>query len=169
MKLRNRKQGFTLVELLVVIAIIGVLVALLLPAVQAARESARRLQCKNQLRQLALSFHMHHDSQQYLPSGGWTWRWLGMPDLGFGKEQPGGWLYSTLPYMELGNLHQLGAGATSVAAIKQASIDRTQAPFDGMTCPSRRDKNVYAMIGFGATDFVLTGRLSYGKQNRLRV
>jgi prepilin-type N-terminal cleavage/methylation domain-containing protein len=65
---RQLKRGFTLVELLVVIAIIGVLVALLLPAVQAAREAARRSQCQNHLKQIGLGFQMHHDAKGFIPN-----------------------------------------------------------------------------------------------------
>ena len=142
-------HGFTLVELLVVIAIIGILVALLLPAVQAAREAARRTQCSNQLKQLALSFHNHHDAHTFLPSGGWGWLWVGFPDQGFGKSQSGGWLFSTLPYMEENNLHSLGGGTTGTAR-REAARERVQSPFEGMTCPSRRDTNVYDMLSAGS-------------------
>jgi len=137
-----KKRAFTLVELLVVIAIIGVLVALLLPAIQAAREAARRTQCSNQLKQLALAFHNHHDTHGHLPTGGWRFDWLGYPDYGFGKEQPGGWMYNILPFIEQGNLHSLGRGATG-AARSAATAQRVQSPFEGMTCPSRRSANLY--------------------------
>src|SRR3977135_3561541 len=80
---RERSGGFTLVELLVVIAIIGILVALLLPAIQAAREGARRAQCKSNLKQLALGCLNHHDTQKHFPTGGWGYQWVGDPDRGF--------------------------------------------------------------------------------------
>lgn len=87
---RNR-HGFTLVELLVVIAIIGVLVALLLPAVQAARESARRIKCTNNLKQAALAIHNYHDTFRALPMGQHGCCW-------------GTWLVAILPFVEQGTL-----------------------------------------------------------------
>ncbi|TWT97655.1 putative major pilin subunit [Botrimarina colliarenosi] len=82
----QRTSGFTLVELLVVIAIIGILVALLLPAVQAAREAARRTQCINQIKQISLAIHNHHDVRRELPpsrinDGQATWLWLILPQM----------------------------------------------------------------------------------------
>ena len=154
------RRGFTLVELLVVIAIIGILVALLLPAVQAAREAARRTQCKNQLKQLALAFHMHHDTHKHLPTGGWRFNWLGFPEYGYGKDQPGGWLYNILPYIEEQSLHDVGMGTTGTAR-EEAALKRVQSPFEGMTCPSRRTANIFPNANSSFTYIGSTNPVAY--------
>ncbi len=138
-----RRRAFTLVELLVVITIIGILIALLLPAVQSAREAARRLQCANNLKQMALGTQLHHEAQGFFPSGGWAWRWVGDPDRGFGKDQPGGWHYDILPYIEQLALHQRGAGQ-SAAVKREAARDRLLTPVVIFNCPSRRRAQLYS-------------------------
>ncbi len=106
---RKRQFGFTLVELLVVITIIGILISLLLPAVQSAREAARATQCSNNIRQMAVACLHHTEAQGHFPTGGWGWRWAGDPNRGFNHRQPSGWHYNILPYLEQETLHQLGA------------------------------------------------------------
>jgi prepilin-type N-terminal cleavage/methylation domain-containing protein len=137
--------GFTLVELLVVIAIIGILIALLLPAIQAAREAARRAECSNHLKQIGMAAQLHIDAQGHFPSDGWGYRWVGDPDRGFGKNQPGGWIYNSLPYVELKALHQMGTGLP-LATKKKVLGQLTATPISLMNCPTRRPPNAYPAV-----------------------
>ena len=134
---RQARGGFTLVELLVVITIIGILISLLLPAVQAAREAARRAQCQNHLKQMGLACLNHESAHGYYPSGGWGWYWGGDPDCGFGRRQPGGWIYSILPYAEQQALHDLGMGMTE-SEKKAAAVELFATPLALLQCPTRR-------------------------------
>jgi prepilin-type N-terminal cleavage/methylation domain-containing protein len=141
MRRARASAGFTLVELLVVIAIIGILIALLLPAIQAAREAARRSQCKNNLKQLGLAAQSHLSAQKCFPSGGWGWQWVGDADRGFGYNQPGGWQYSLLPFIELRHIHDLGKGMQqSPKYDAQAKMQEYALPI--FNCPSRRGATV---------------------------
>lgn len=133
---RSSRDGFTLVELLVVIAIIGVLVALLLPAVQAAREAARRAECSNKLKQIALAMHLYHDSRETFPPGAQT------DVAGTGGNYFSGWTREILPYMENSQLRQLyrpALGAGSVPVSDQNDPDAKQfreTTIDNYNCPS---------------------------------
>ncbi|MCH2115340.1 MAG: DUF1559 domain-containing protein [Pirellulales bacterium] len=135
---RRPVTGFTLVELLVVIAIIGVLVALLLPAVQAAREAARRTHCTNNLKQLALGFMGHEAAHGHFPTGGWSLARMGDPDYGFGERQPGGWPFNVLPFIEQGLIRDMGAGVTDTAQKDALIAERNAKPIATFVCPSRR-------------------------------
>jgi len=139
----HRKSAFTLVELLVVIAIIGMLVSIVLPAVQAAREAGRRTECANNLRNLVQASLSHETGQGYYPAGGYGYRWIGDPDRGFGRQQPGGWTYSVLPFIEQQDLYELGKGLTG-SARQQAMETLLTTPVQIFYCPSRRPVGLYA-------------------------
>jgi prepilin-type N-terminal cleavage/methylation domain-containing protein/prepilin-type processing-associated H-X9-DG protein len=134
-----RGAGFTLIELLVVIAIIAVLIGLLLPAVQKVREAANRASCQNHLHQMGVGQHNHHSIFGRFTSGGWGWFWVGDPDRGSDRRQPGGWIYQILPYVEQEPLYKLGTGLAFNSAQRQQLIaQRIATPLDLFNCPSRR-------------------------------
>ncbi len=136
---RIDRAAFTLVELLVVMTIIGILVSLLLPAVQRSREAASRTQCANNLHNLAVAALQHEQQNGFFPSCGWGWGWMGDADLGFGLKQPGGFFYNILPYMDQSSVHDMNAGLPRDSAQKwQQTTLMTTVAVPAMTCPSRR-------------------------------
>jgi prepilin-type N-terminal cleavage/methylation domain-containing protein len=136
LQIRHRR-AFTLVELLVVIAIIGILIALLLPAVQAAREAARRSQCINNLKQLGLGVLNYNSAKKYFPTAGSnvgaTPQWNTTP-LGFER---GSWLFQILPFIEEQQLYDLGknVGAYSLQAL--GGKDLAEMAIPSFNCPTR--------------------------------
>jgi prepilin-type N-terminal cleavage/methylation domain-containing protein len=149
----SQRTAFTLIELLVVIAIIAVLVALLLPAVQMAREAASRIQCANNLKQIGLAFQSHHQTYGYFPDAGYGW-WTPRSNDSTGQplhapNQNWGWAYQILPYIEQNNAYQAApmTAAGTVIAI--------------YFCPSRRSPVALAGIQNGLPDGCLRGAIDY--------
>jgi prepilin-type N-terminal cleavage/methylation domain-containing protein/prepilin-type processing-associated H-X9-DG protein len=126
---RPKSGGFTLIELLVVIAIVAVLAGLLLPAVQKVREAANRISCQNNLKQLGLAMHNHHDQFGFFPSGGFEW-WTPPTYVGgspaIGAQQQAGWGFQILPFIEGDNAWRAGP------------IPAIATPHRVFFCPSRR-------------------------------
>jgi prepilin-type N-terminal cleavage/methylation domain-containing protein/prepilin-type processing-associated H-X9-DG protein len=146
----NRRSGFTLVELLVVIAIIGVLIGLLLPAVQAAREAARRSACSNNLKQVGMAMHLHHDAKKAFPAG-FSHFWAGGPAWGWGTF--------LLPFMEQTQLYsrldpeRRRLSSVFVASASAADRAALQTAIPTYRCASDATPNPNNAFRFGAGTF----------------
>jgi prepilin-type N-terminal cleavage/methylation domain-containing protein len=181
---RSSQRGFTLVELLVVIAIIGILIALLLPAVQMAREAARRAQCLNNLKQLGLSLHNYHDALQKFPPGS-TGPMGGPQNVGttpVGANHCYSWITLALPYMEQGALHnqldfkQFTFANPYVVPAPTGYIHPSRTKIATLQCPSfsgrdTSDATDYAIAIFkpqGISNYKgMAGSMLLGKQGSL--
>ncbi|MSQ96126.1 MAG: DUF1559 domain-containing protein [Gemmataceae bacterium] len=177
MQIRSRsRSAFTLIELLVVIAIIAILIALLVPAVQKVREAANRTQCTNNLKQIGIACHMHHDNFMTFPSGGTGW-WIpptylapGLPATG--SQQQGGWAFQILPFIEQTAVWKGSKGGS----IAQCQINAIGATIPTYFCPSRREPQAinagawygpggtyaHGMWDYGGANLDNTGAIAYG-------
>ncbi len=147
---RNRRRGFTLVELLVVIAIIGILMGMLLPAVNAAREAARRMQCSNNMMNIGKGILAMEARVGHYPSGGFGRNYIGDPMSGYGRLQVAGWQYSILPFVDLQAVFDLpvvGGKEGGEGEKKTRSIQMCRTPIPLYTCTSRRKCDLYTGSG----------------------
>jgi prepilin-type N-terminal cleavage/methylation domain-containing protein/prepilin-type processing-associated H-X9-DG protein len=139
----KRRDGMTLVELLIVIAIIGLLIQLLLPAIQASRERARKTECANHLKQIGVATQLHLDTHSFFPSGGWSGHFLADPNRGYGREQPGGWLFSLLEFLEESSLRAAGGDRLEDVPLGAGLKALYQSAPSVFYCPSRRPAQPY--------------------------
>lgn len=164
MPLRScRREGFTLIELLVVIAIIAVLIALLLPAVQQARESARRTQCRNNLKQIGIALHNYHDSFQMFPKAGFAAGFASAAQLNNAallRTRIVSWGVAILPGLDQGNLFQ--KWDMSKFYLQPENHDVAQQVLSVYLCPSNPGASQLKMqgdnanwpgVGFARTDY----------------
>lgn len=137
-------HGFSLIELLVVVSLIGILFSLTVPALQSARENSRRTDCRNHVRQLSQAALHHVTQHRHFPTAGWGYQWMGDPDRGYSRRQPGGWQYNILPYIEEKALHELGRGLPE-AEKRRLGGERAATVIATFQCPSRARASTFEL------------------------
>jgi Protein of unknown function (DUF1559) len=157
------RMAVSLLEVVVALAVLLILAGLLLPGLQQARESCRRSDCQSKLRQTGTALLLFHDLHNVFPHGGWGHKWVGVPERGVGRRQPGGWIYCLLPFLGEAALHDLGAHERGERVNASYSI-RLRTPLKLLVCPSRRECRVWPIADkysyvrspypFGKVDFV---------------
>lgn len=156
-----QRRGFTLIELLVVIAVIAVLISLLLPAVQQAREAARRTQCRNHLKQFGLAFHNYHDTARMFPKGGFFGN-LGTPALQASNapQRIAGWGAALLPFLDQAPLyHSIDFNEWYLHPVNQPAASST---LPGFVCPSNPQGQTLKPNGDNLGSPERYGRSDYG-------
>jgi type II secretory pathway pseudopilin PulG len=132
------RTGFTLIELFVVLATISILITLLLPAVQSLRESARLNTCKNNLRELGMGVQSFRSAHKQYPGCGWSYWWIALSDQGIGDNQPGGWMYRIMPYIEQNSLFLSAPTTQDLDASNQFAFHSfMMARIPLLNCPSK--------------------------------
>ncbi|QDV26231.1 DUF1559 family PulG-like putative transporter [Aureliella helgolandensis] len=162
MHMPAKRTGFTIVELLTVIGIISILIGLLLPAIQSARESARKMDCMNRLRQIGVATHHFESAYRAFPGNGWGYRWRADPNRGIGPQQPGGWIFQIAGFCEM----PLPAStAIDPIASLHTRTELTRLPFPLMRCPSRPGSELslasVASTPYNATFVALVAKTDY--------
>lgn len=165
-KRRSRSRGFTLIELLVVIAIIAILIALLLPAVQQAREAARRSQCKNNLKQIALAFHNYHDTHRVFPFATIS-RINGVAPNGNSNTRQN-WFHMLLPYIDQAPLYNQFSPQWEANVIPTSWTGNTTV-IPAFQCPSDPENPKTVNQGFHGNYLPCTGSSHAGANNTFAV
>jgi prepilin-type processing-associated H-X9-DG protein len=150
------RSAITIIETLIVIFIIAILLQLLLPAVQSGRASARKKQCMNNVHQLSIGALLHLNAHGFLPSGGWSGAYTCDPNRGYGREQPGGWLYSLLAYIDEADLRDTGKGESMMSPTLGPGLKQLHesAP-ELFYCPIRRIARPYPPVSSGQAEWGL--------------
>lgn len=135
--------------MVMVLAVTAFVVSIFAPLVVAARSKSRRAECANNLRQIAMAWSEHEQALNFMPSSGWGWRWIGDPDRGFGRHQPGGWAYDVLRFTQYASVANQGAGERDDDAKGAAMLKAVSIPIPMFYCPDRRPVRAYPVVRNG--------------------